>query len=195
MPGQNGNPNGRPHTKDLLTALRNTVAETGADGRTIEASSWKCWSTRLCAASIAGRQSKRFSTAWRVVPRRANDVTADFAVRHFAVRDRRGHLTRAVGKEQQESAGLSHRWQFQLTAAARDCRATQSGPILHFPKPGRGPPKVAWSFSRGATAAGLAVTIALWVLRRVLRRRLQSGQRQRDRDQHAWLGREHRRRI
>ena len=36
LPGQSGNPNGRPHTKGLLTALRNKVAETGADGRTIE---------------------------------------------------------------------------------------------------------------------------------------------------------------
>jgi hypothetical protein len=36
MPGQSGNPDGRPHTKGLLTALRNKVAETGADGRTIE---------------------------------------------------------------------------------------------------------------------------------------------------------------
>jgi hypothetical protein len=36
LPGQSGNPNGRPHTKGLLTALRNKVAEAGADGRTIE---------------------------------------------------------------------------------------------------------------------------------------------------------------
>jgi Family of unknown function (DUF5681) len=36
LPGQSGNPNGRPHTKGLLTALRNKVAETRADGRTIE---------------------------------------------------------------------------------------------------------------------------------------------------------------
>lgn len=36
LPGQSGNPNGRPHTKGLLTALRNKVAETGADGRTVE---------------------------------------------------------------------------------------------------------------------------------------------------------------
>jgi hypothetical protein len=36
LPGQSGNPKGRPHTKGLLTALRNKVAETGADGRTVE---------------------------------------------------------------------------------------------------------------------------------------------------------------
>jgi hypothetical protein len=36
LPGQSGNPNGRPHTKGLLTALRNKVAETDADGRTVE---------------------------------------------------------------------------------------------------------------------------------------------------------------
>ena len=37
LPGQSGNPHGRPHTKGLLTALRNKVAEVDADGRTIEA--------------------------------------------------------------------------------------------------------------------------------------------------------------
>ncbi len=37
LPGQSGNPRGRPHTKGLLTALRNKVAEVSADGRTIEA--------------------------------------------------------------------------------------------------------------------------------------------------------------
>ncbi|MGA9813325.1 MAG: DUF5681 domain-containing protein [Terriglobales bacterium] len=36
LPGQSGNPNGRPHTKGLLTALRQKVAEAGADGQTIE---------------------------------------------------------------------------------------------------------------------------------------------------------------
>jgi hypothetical protein len=36
LPGQSGNPNGRPHTKGLLTALRQKIAEAGADGRTIE---------------------------------------------------------------------------------------------------------------------------------------------------------------
>jgi hypothetical protein len=37
MPGQSGNPKGRPHTKGLLTAVRNKVAEVDASGRTIEA--------------------------------------------------------------------------------------------------------------------------------------------------------------
>jgi uncharacterized protein DUF5681 len=36
LPGQSGNPKGRPHTKGLLTALRHKVAEIGLDGRTIE---------------------------------------------------------------------------------------------------------------------------------------------------------------
>lgn len=36
MPGQSGNPKGRPYTKGLLTALRHKVAETTPDGRTIE---------------------------------------------------------------------------------------------------------------------------------------------------------------
>jgi len=36
LPGQSGNPNGRPHTKGLLTALRNKVAEVDANGRTVE---------------------------------------------------------------------------------------------------------------------------------------------------------------
>jgi hypothetical protein len=37
MPGQSGNPKGRPLTKGLLTALRNKVSEVDANGRTIEA--------------------------------------------------------------------------------------------------------------------------------------------------------------
>jgi uncharacterized protein DUF5681 len=36
LPGQSGNPKGRPYTKGLLTALRHKVAEIGSDGRTIE---------------------------------------------------------------------------------------------------------------------------------------------------------------
>jgi hypothetical protein len=36
LPGQSGNPKGRPHTKGLLTALRAKVAEVSADGRSIE---------------------------------------------------------------------------------------------------------------------------------------------------------------
>lgn len=36
LPGQSGNPKGRPHTKGLLTALRHKVGEIGLDGRTIE---------------------------------------------------------------------------------------------------------------------------------------------------------------
>ena len=63
------------------------MAETGADGRTIEASSWNCWSTRLCAASIAlpaveaifdrleGRSTQRLDV---------NDVTAGFRSRSDA---------------------------------------------------------------------------------------------------------------
>lgn len=37
LPGQRGNPKGRPHTKGLLTALRDKVTEMRADGRIIEA--------------------------------------------------------------------------------------------------------------------------------------------------------------
>ena len=37
VPGQSGNPKGRPHTKGLLIALRNKVAEVDANGQTIEA--------------------------------------------------------------------------------------------------------------------------------------------------------------
>ena len=37
LPGQSGNPKGRPHTKGLLTALRNKVAEVDASGLTVEA--------------------------------------------------------------------------------------------------------------------------------------------------------------
>src|SRR4029077_13452578 len=36
LPGQSGNPKGRPHTKGLLTALRNKVSEVDANGQTIE---------------------------------------------------------------------------------------------------------------------------------------------------------------
>ena len=36
LPGQSGNPSGRPRTKGLVNALRARVAEVGADGRTIE---------------------------------------------------------------------------------------------------------------------------------------------------------------
>jgi hypothetical protein len=37
LPGQSGNPKGRPYTKGLLAALRNKVAEIDANGQTIEA--------------------------------------------------------------------------------------------------------------------------------------------------------------
>jgi hypothetical protein len=37
LPGQSGNPKGRPHTKGLLVALRNKIAEVDADGLTVEA--------------------------------------------------------------------------------------------------------------------------------------------------------------
>jgi hypothetical protein len=37
LPGQSGNPKGRPYTKGLLTALRNKIGEVSAVGRTIEA--------------------------------------------------------------------------------------------------------------------------------------------------------------
>jgi hypothetical protein len=36
LPGQSGNPKGRPHTKGLLNALRSKVAEVDTKGRTIE---------------------------------------------------------------------------------------------------------------------------------------------------------------
>ena len=36
LPGQSGNPKGRPHTKGLLNALRSKVAEIDTKGRTIE---------------------------------------------------------------------------------------------------------------------------------------------------------------
>lgn len=35
-PGKSGNPNGRPHSRGLITALRLKVAEIAADGRTLE---------------------------------------------------------------------------------------------------------------------------------------------------------------
>jgi hypothetical protein len=37
LPGQSGNPKGRPHTKGLLVALRNKIAEVDANGLTVEA--------------------------------------------------------------------------------------------------------------------------------------------------------------
>ena len=37
LPGKSGNPNGRPRTKGLITALRAKVAEIAPDGRTLEA--------------------------------------------------------------------------------------------------------------------------------------------------------------
>jgi hypothetical protein len=36
LPGQSGNPKGRPPTKGLLAALKEAVAEVSPDGRTIE---------------------------------------------------------------------------------------------------------------------------------------------------------------
>lgn len=36
LPGKSGNPNGRPHTRGLISALRLRVAEIAPDGRTIE---------------------------------------------------------------------------------------------------------------------------------------------------------------
>jgi len=36
LPGKSGNPNGRPHTRGLVAALRLKTAEIGPDGRTIE---------------------------------------------------------------------------------------------------------------------------------------------------------------
>jgi hypothetical protein len=36
LPGQSGNPNGRPRTRGLLSALRAKVAEIGPDGRPLE---------------------------------------------------------------------------------------------------------------------------------------------------------------
>jgi len=36
LPGKSGNPNGRPHAKGLIAALRLKVAEIAADGRSIE---------------------------------------------------------------------------------------------------------------------------------------------------------------
>jgi hypothetical protein len=36
LPGRSGNPNGRPRTRGLVSALHAKVAEVGADGRSIE---------------------------------------------------------------------------------------------------------------------------------------------------------------
>ena len=36
LPGQSGNPNGRPRTRGLLGALRGRVSEVGQDGRSLE---------------------------------------------------------------------------------------------------------------------------------------------------------------
>jgi hypothetical protein len=36
MPGQSGNPSGRPRTRGLVSALRAKVAEVGPDGRSLE---------------------------------------------------------------------------------------------------------------------------------------------------------------
>lgn len=36
LPGQSGNPSGRPRTRGLVSALRARVAEIGPDGRTLE---------------------------------------------------------------------------------------------------------------------------------------------------------------
>jgi len=36
VPGQSGNPNGRPRTKGLLNSLKVKITEVGADGRTVE---------------------------------------------------------------------------------------------------------------------------------------------------------------
>lgn len=36
LPGQSGNPSGRPRTRGLVVALRAKVAEIGKDGRTVE---------------------------------------------------------------------------------------------------------------------------------------------------------------
>jgi len=36
MPGQSGNPSGRPRCRGLVSALRSTVSEVGQDGRSVE---------------------------------------------------------------------------------------------------------------------------------------------------------------
>jgi hypothetical protein len=36
LPGQSGNPNGRPRTRGLVSALRSKVSEIGTDGRSVE---------------------------------------------------------------------------------------------------------------------------------------------------------------
>jgi hypothetical protein len=36
LPGKSGNPNGRPHTRGLVAALRLKIAEIAPDGRTLE---------------------------------------------------------------------------------------------------------------------------------------------------------------
>ena len=77
MPGQSGNPNGRPRTKGLLTALRNKVAETGADGRNHRGQLEVLVNENLRAISdrLEGRSTQRLDV---------NDVTADLRSRSDA---------------------------------------------------------------------------------------------------------------
>jgi hypothetical protein len=68
LPGQSSNPKGRPHTKGLLTALRNKVGETTADGRTIEEQLVEVLVHEALVGKIGYRQSRLFSTVWKVDP-------------------------------------------------------------------------------------------------------------------------------
>jgi hypothetical protein len=56
MPGQSGNPSGRPRTRGLLGTLRVKVAEIGTDGRSLERTASSMCSSRKRYAAGTGWQ-------------------------------------------------------------------------------------------------------------------------------------------
>jgi hypothetical protein len=74
MPGQSGNPNGRPSYEGLAQRIADKVAETSEDGRTIEAIRGSAGQRGLARqASPAGSPSD-FRPLGAVVPRRPTTI-------------------------------------------------------------------------------------------------------------------------